>query len=103
MSNTITYQRKLIGKEVELGFLYVPAEARSALPNDNAELNVLLPNTTETSRHTYNSDYNRIFGLTAFYRQHNLQSDSIIEVEVSQEQVTIKLNNINEVLDYPPK
>jgi|TARA_R100000479_G_scaffold51000_2_gene23953 hypothetical protein len=99
MSNTITYQRKLIGKEVELGFLYVPAEARSALPNDNAELNVLLPNTTETSRHTYNSDYNRIFGLTAFYRQHNLQSDSIIEVEVSQEQVTIKLNNINEVLE----
>ena len=46
MNNTITYQRKLIGKEVELGFLYVPAEARAELPNENAELNVLLPNTT---------------------------------------------------------
>ncbi len=99
MSNNITYQRKLIGKEVELGFLYVPAEARQALPNDNAELNVLLPNASNTSKHTYNSDYNRIFGLTTFYREHNLQPNNIIEVEVSQEKITIKLDNVNEVLE----
>ncbi len=99
MSKTITYQRKLIGKEVELGFLYVPAEARNALPNDNTELNVLLPNASQVSKHTYNSDYNRIFGLTAFYREHSLQPNSIIEVEVSQEQIKIKLNNINEIIE----
>lgn len=99
MINIITYQRKLIGKEVELGFLYIPAEARKALPNDNAHLNVLLPNASKTSKHTYNSDYNRIFGLTAFYKEHSLEPNSIIEVEVSKEQIKIKLNNINEVLE----
>lgn len=99
MSKTITYQRKLIGKEVELGFLYVPSEARNALPNDNAELNVLLPNASNTSKHTYNSDYNRIFGLTSFYRANRLEAKSIIEVEISQEQVKIKLNNIDKVLE----
>lgn len=103
MSNTITYQRKLIGKEVELGFLYVPAEARSALPNDNAELNVLLPNASKTTKHTYNSDHNRIFGLTAFYREYGLQATSVIEVEISQEKITIKLNNIDKVLENEPE
>lgn len=98
-SNTITYQRKLIGKEVELGFLYIPSEARNALPNDNAELNVLLPNASNTTKHTYNSDYNRIFGLTAFYKENDLVANAIIEVEISQEQVKIKLNNIDKVLE----
>lgn len=99
MINTITYQRKLIGKEVELGFLYVPAEARAELPNENAELKVLLPNAKSTNKHSYNSDYNRIFGLTSFYRDNNLAAGSIIEVEVSQEQIKIKLNNIEAVLE----
>ncbi|XLS30836.1 hypothetical protein ACJD0Z_08380 [Flavobacteriaceae bacterium M23B6Z8] len=99
MSNTITYQRKLIGKEVELGFLYVPAEARSALPIDASELEVLLPNAKRTTTHTYNSDYNRIFGLTAFYRNNSLEPNSIIEVEVSPEQIKIKLNNLKEVIE----
>lgn len=99
MSKTITYQRKLIGKEVELGFLYIPAEARKALPNDNAQLNVLLPNASKTSKHTYNSDYNRIFGLTAFYKEHSLVPNSIIEVEVSKEQIKITLNDINVVAE----
>ncbi len=99
MTNTITYQRKLISKEVELGFLYVPAEARAELPNENAELNVLLPNAKSTNKHSYNSDYNRIFGLTSFYRDYNLVAGSIIEVEVSQEQIKIKLNNIEAVLE----
>ncbi len=80
MNNTITYQRKLIGKEVELGFLYVPAEARAELPSENAELNVLLPKATNPTRLSYNSDYNRIFGLTNFYRDNNLIAGSIIEI-----------------------
>ncbi|WMI64093.1 hypothetical protein RBH94_08415 [Aestuariibaculum sp. YM273] len=99
MTNTITYQRKLIGKEVELGFLYVPAEARPELPNENAELNVLLPKAQSTNKHSYNSDYNRVFGLTSFYRDNNLSAGSIIEVEVSHEQIKIKLNNIEAVLE----
>ncbi|SFF68893.1 hypothetical protein SAMN04488033_104127 [Salegentibacter agarivorans] len=99
MNNLITYQRTLIGKEVELGFLYVPAEARTELPNENAELNVLLPNAKATNGHSYNSDHNRIFGLTSFYRGNNLIAGSIIEVEVSQEQIKIKLNNIEPVLE----
>jgi len=99
VNNIIKYQRKLIGKEVELGFLYVPAEARSELPNENAELNVLLPNAQSSKKHSYNSDHNRIFGLTGFYRSNNLTAGNIIEVEVSQEQIKIKLNNIEPVLE----
>ena len=36
--HSIKYQRKLIGVEKKLGFLYVPAEARAMLPNENAEI-----------------------------------------------------------------
>lgn len=99
MATIITYQRKLIGKEVELGFLYVPAEARAELPNENAELNVLLPKATSPIKLSYNSDYNRIFGLTSFFRDNSLVAGSIIEVEVSQEQVKIVLNHIETVLE----
>ena len=99
MQNSITYQRKLIGKEVELGFLYVPSEARKALPNENAELNVLLPKKNKTNKHNYNSDYNRIFGLTNFYRQNNLTTGSIIEVKISKQKVTIKLDNIEQEIE----
>ena len=41
MSESMRYERKLIGVEKKLGFLYVPAEVRAMLPNENAELKVL--------------------------------------------------------------
>ena len=40
----ITYQRQIIGVEVKLGFIYVPAQAREHLPDETAKVAVKLPN-----------------------------------------------------------
>lgn len=82
-----------------MGFLYVPAEAREALPNENAELEVILPSTTKPSLHHYNSDHNRIFGLTGFFRTHNLNPGDTLEVEIALGQIKVKLKDINEVME----
>ena len=99
MSKTVTYQRKLIGKEVELGFLYIPAKARENLPNENSEVKLSLPKTRKAQIHSYNADHNRIFGLTEFYRNNKLDVGSLLHVEVGQEEVKIKLDKQERIED----
>ena len=36
------FERKLISKEIELGFLYIPSEARRGFPKENDRIKVLL-------------------------------------------------------------
>lgn len=99
MKENITYQRKLIGVEIKLGFLYVPAKAREVLPNENAEVNVRFPETKKANIHSYNADYNRIFGLTDFYRTNHLEVGSLLSVEVSPEEIKIELSETEKIED----
>jgi hypothetical protein len=62
------YQRKLIAKELELGFLYIPAHARGRFPTGNQPLNIFLGHSSEPTSLTYNSAHHRLFGLTSWYR-----------------------------------
>lgn len=99
MKEPITYQRKLIGVEIKLGFLYVPAQARKNLPNENAEIQVRLPNTKKSNTQSYNSDHNRIFGFTEFYRKHKLEADSLISVEVGFNEIKISIPQKEKIED----
>lgn len=90
-SNTITYQRQLIGVEIKLGFLYVPAQARDLLPNENGKLQVLLEGENKAKAKSYNADYNRIFGLTPFYKKHKLEKGDILTVQVSTDLIKVEL------------
>lgn len=91
MKESMSYQRKLIGVEKKLGFLYVPAEVRDLLPNENAEVQVQLPEDSKPKGKSYNADHNRIFGLTPFYRKHNLNAGDMISVDVSSGLIKISL------------
>ncbi|WP_421976359.1 hypothetical protein [Roseivirga seohaensis] len=88
---TITYQRQLIGVEVKLGFLYVPAQARDLLPNENDKVQVLLEGESKAKTKSYNADYNRIFGLTPFFKKHKLEKGNILTVQVSSELIKVEL------------
>lgn len=103
MSESMRYQRKLIGVEKKLGFLYVPAEVRAMLPNENAEVKVLLPGENKPKIKSYNSDHNRIFGLTPFYKKYDLSAGDMISVEVSQELINITLKEKTKIEDSEEK
>lgn len=90
-NNTITYQRQLIGVEIDLGFLYVPTQARDLLPNENEKVQVLLDGETKTEEKSYNAAYNRIFGLTDFFKEHKLIKGDILSVHVSNELIKVEL------------
>ncbi|WP_108422843.1 hypothetical protein [Flagellimonas amoyensis] len=89
MKNNITYQRKLIKVESRLGFLYVPSKARSLMPNESGEVNVVIKNTTDSQVKKYNADYNRIFGMTSFYNELSVSVGDVLTVEVTKEIITI--------------
>lgn len=89
--STITYQRQLIGVEIKLGFLYVPAQARDLLPNENEKVQVLLEGETKVKAKSYNADYNRIFGLTPFFKKHQLDKGDLLSVQVSENLIKVEL------------
>lgn len=97
------YQRKLISVEKKLGFLYVPADVRSLLPNENAEVKVLFPGESKPKTKTYNSDHNRIFGLTPFYKKYGLSAGDMISVDVSTEMIKISLDEKLKIEDSEEK
>ena len=101
--HSIKYQRKLIGVEKKLGFLYVPAEARAMLPNENAEIKVLFPGHLRHKIKKYNADHNRIFGLTPFYKKSNLNAGDVISVELSEKVIEIKLEEVEKIEDSQEK
>lgn len=103
MNKSITYQRKLIEVEKKLGFLYVPAKARELLPNENAEIRLLLPGEKTSSIKTYNADHNRIFGLTPFFKKHKLKAGDMVSVEISEDLITISLQQQEKIEDSEEK
>lgn len=103
MNKSITYQRKLIEVEKKLGFLYVPSQARELLPNENSEINLLLPGEKNSSTKVYNADHNRIFGLTPFYKQHKLKTGDMLSVEVRENLITVSLHKEEIVEDTQEK
>lgn len=72
--------RKLIAKEIELGFLRVPKELVKYFPKNNGKINFTVNgNKKELS---YNPKYKRIFGLVNFFRDAGAVPNDLVEVEL---------------------
>ncbi len=76
------FERKLIEKEIELGFLYIPSKARAAFPNENSKVEVFLGESEESGLYSYNSTHYRLFGLTSWYVSNNANPKDTVEIEV---------------------
>jgi hypothetical protein len=88
--NEITFQRKIKKKELDLGFLYIPAQARDYFPSTNSAISFSAEGVSDAEQ-TYNSDHNRLFGLTAFYKKHQLSLDDLVQVEVNKKGIYISI------------
>lgn len=99
MKNKISYQRKIIGVEQKLGFLYVPAEVRELLPDDNCEIDVFLEGKSKPEKKAFNADHNRIFGLIPFYKAHKLEKGDLLNVEVTKEYIRIEVGKTEVIED----
>lgn len=74
--------RTLIGKEIELGFLYIDSRAKKLFPRGSGEIKVQLSNSNQIQSLTYNAKYQRIFGLVTWYRRNNLIPKNQISILV---------------------
>ncbi|OGN00684.1 MAG: hypothetical protein A3B91_05030 [Candidatus Yanofskybacteria bacterium RIFCSPHIGHO2_02_FULL_41_29] len=74
-------ERKLIAKEIELGFLSVPTSFRKNLPKDKTRLSFSLDD--KVKELAYNPLYGRVFGLTDYYRKNNASPKDIVDIEKS--------------------
>lgn len=68
--------RKLIGVEIKLGFLNIPAKGIEYMPEVNTKITVYIENRPQQLR--YNATYKRMFGLTQWYRKHKLKSGDTV-------------------------
>ena len=89
--STIKYQRKIIGVEKKLGFLYIPAQGQEFMPVQTTKVSVLLEGSVKPTELTYNADHKRIFGLTSWYNKHNVAAGTLLDVELTHLQIKISL------------
>lgn len=95
MAGPLKYQRKIIGVERKLGFLYVPVQAQHLMPIRSGKVLVLLEGESRSIELSYNNDYNRIFGLTKWYKKMGIELGIELDVEVSSSLIRISRSNIN--------
>jgi len=72
--------RKLIAKEIELGFLRVPANLKKEFPKENVKIKCVFNGRTKEL--SYNPKYGRIFGLVNYFRKNEATPNDIIEFEI---------------------
>lgn len=91
MNDSIKYQRKIIGVEKKLGFLYIPAQGQEFMPIHTTKVFVLLEGTAKATELSYNADHKRIFGLTNWYNKNRVAAGTIIDVELTKEQIKLSV------------
>ncbi len=97
----ISYTRKIIGVEADLGFLYIPSKGQGFLPSENKQIPVSFNGIIKQSYSlSYNPTYNRIFGLTSCYKKNNIIQGSLLNITIENEEVFI---SIYEEKSYPKK
>lgn len=102
MSEPIKYQRKIIGVEKKLGFLYVPAQGQSLMPSETGTVSVLLQGESKPRSLSYNADYNRIFGLTGWYKKNNVEVGTPVDVELTNELLKLSVAASPLIIDETP-
>ncbi len=85
--NTLSYSmdkfvRKLIEVEIRLGFLNIPVRGLELMPSEKQRIKIVIDGKEEEL--LYNPVRRRIYGLTKFYRKHNMKpKDEIIFYKVN--------------------
>ncbi len=84
------FNRTLIAKEVDLGFLYISAEARRAFPKKTQRIMVTFDNSKKYNEFLYNSTNNRITGLTRWYRKHSAAAKSQVRIIIEEDGIHLR-------------
>lgn len=75
--------RKLIAKEIELGFLRVPAKLKRYFPKNKVKIPCIIDG--KFKELTYNPKYGRIFGLVVYFRKNNAVPNDFVEFEIRED------------------
>jgi len=89
-----SYKRRIIEVEKRLGFLYVPIMLRPNLPVQEEQVLVRFEGSEWPLR--YNSTYNRIFGLTEFYRSQNVSNGDFLLLKINNNALEISRHSDNQ-------
>ena len=86
------FSRKLIEVEIKLGFLNIPSRGTELMPEEKAKVDMFLDDSDEAQSLSYNPNYKRIFGLTAWYKKHKAKpKDEIILRLIKENPPTYRL------------
>lgn len=80
-------KRRIIEVEKRLGFLYIPTKLRSDLPINEEQIKVKYQEQEVALR--YNAKYNRIFGLTDFYRNSDIDEGDFLLLNINGDTLEI--------------
>jgi len=72
--------RKIIAKEIELGFLRVPVSLKKYFPKIKDKIFCIIDG--RTKKLTYNPKYGRLFGLVDYFRKNEATPNDIVEFEI---------------------
>jgi hypothetical protein len=91
MKKPLKYQRKIIGVEKNLGFMYVPAQAQELMPAKTGKFSFLLQGNKKAIKLNYNAEHKRIFGLTPWYKKLKVTVNSVLDIELNSGLMKISL------------
>lgn len=74
--------RKIIAKEIELGFLRVPVSLKQYFPKSSDKVNCIIDGRSKEL--TYNPKYGRLFGLVNYFRKNESTPNDIVEFEIRE-------------------
>lgn len=87
--------RKLIAKEIELGFLRVPVKLKRYFPKTISKITFVIDG--RNKKLSYNPKYGRIFGLVRFFRGKSATPNDMVEVEIRDDgKIELNLKKLNE-------
>jgi hypothetical protein len=84
------FTRTLIAKEIELGFLYVNAATRKTFPKKSQHILIATDNSKKYQEYQYNATHTRIFGLSKWYRKHELKSKAQVHIIIENDGIRLR-------------
>ena len=87
----IKYQRKTIEVEKRFGFMYIPSKAQELMPTKKAAVQVRFEGEDKPKSLSCNTEHNRVFGLTGWYKKNDIQTGTILNIQASPDGIFISL------------
>jgi len=91
-------------KPLQMGFMNVPKAMQPLFPKtiETVKINAVFEDSNEEKQLSFQGKYNRIFGLTAWYRRNNAGIGDIVEVEhqPDRDQYVFRLRRIEGLTEF---